>query len=41
MNCERGVINDERGEGAFKLRGFDKVRQRGELNWALQLPPSG
>ena len=26
-----------RGEEAFRLRGFDKVRQRGELNWASQL----
>ena len=26
-----------RGEGAFKLKGFNKVPQRGELNWVLQL----
>ena len=29
-----------RGEGALKLRGFNKVRQRVELNWASQLQPS-
>ena len=30
-----------RGVGAFKLRGFNKKRQQGELNWAPQLQPSG
>ena len=29
-----------RGEGAYPLRSFTQVHQRGELNWASQLQPS-
>ena len=29
-----------RGEGAVQLTGFNKVYQRGELNWVSQLQPS-
>ena len=30
-----------RGEGAYPLRSFIQVRQRGELNWTSKLQPSG